>query len=133
MVLARRTLLAVSLALATGTATHGASAVERPTWTRPRVGGIVLFSASYGLALAAPLGSGFSNGREWLAVPAFGPMLGIALRADVPPWALVLDEVGQVGGLLLTLAGDHVSWSSTARLSSCPGMGARSVCASGRF
>jgi hypothetical protein len=92
----------------------------RPFWSRPRAGGLGLFVFSYGLALSAPLARGFRDGREWLAVPVTGPILSLVASRDNNPWALVLDEIGQLGGLSLFLSGDAVVWTSASTDTSAP-------------
>jgi hypothetical protein len=83
----------------------------------------VLFGVSYGAALGVPLVAGFSDGREWFAVPLAGPVIGMTHELHIDPWAIVLDEIGQVGGVTLFLAGDTVSWGSTASVARCRGGG----------
>jgi hypothetical protein len=99
------------------------ASVPRPSspWlTRTQTGGLVLFSVSYGAALGVPVVSGFSEGREWFAVPLAGPIIAMTHELHLDPWAIVLDEIGQVGGVTLFLAGDSVSWSSSASVARCP-------------
>ena len=104
---------------------------SEPLLTRVQTGGLVLFGVSYGLVLSIPVMHGFSEGREWLAVPVAGPIIGATNGVLEYPWAVVLDEVGQVGGLSLLIAGDSVSWGSTASVTRCRGggvcLGARGV------
>ena len=110
------------------------ASVPRPSspWlTRTQTGGLLLFGVSYGAALGVPVAGGFSDGREWFAVPLAGPILAVthdrpgarseALHLD--PWAIVFDEIGQVGGVALFLAGDSVSWGSSASVARCRGGG----------
>jgi hypothetical protein len=110
------------------------ASVPRPSspWlTRTQTGGLVLFGVSYGAALGVPVVGGFSDGREWFAVPFAGPILAVAYdrpgaRSEalhLDPWAIVLDEIGQVGGVALFLAGDSVSWGSSASVARCRGGG----------
>ena len=100
-----------------------------PLLTRVQTGGLVLFGVSYGLVLGIPAMNGFSEGREWFALPVAGPIVAATRGAVDYPWAIVLDEVGQVGGLTLLVAGDSVSWGSTASVSRCRGGG---VCVGAR-
>ncbi len=108
-------------------------AAEVPPGVAVRVGGVVAFLASYGFALAVPVTGGFRDGREWLAAPLVGPPVALA-RQVAPPWGLTLDEIGQVLGVALIVAGDRVSWSSTSNLAptleACPGPG---LCLRQRF
>jgi hypothetical protein len=48
-----------------------------------------------------------------------GPVIGLARGAPVSPWPVVLDEIGQVGGLTLLVAGDTVSWGASASVTRC--------------
>jgi hypothetical protein len=102
------------------------ASVSRPSspWlTRIQTGGLVLFGVSYGAALGVPVVAGFSDGREWFAVPLAGPLIGMTHELHLDPWAIVLDEIGQVGGVTLFLAGDSVSWGSSASVARCRGGG----------
>jgi hypothetical protein len=75
------------------------------TFGRAGVGGIVLFSVAYGLALSVPLQRGFSGESGLLAVPIAGPALAVGCRLDgVNYWGLILDQVGQLGGVALVAA-----------------------------
>jgi hypothetical protein len=108
------------------------ASVPRPSspWlTRTQTGGLVLFGVSYGAALGVPVVAGFSDGREWFAVPLAGPLIAMTHELHLDPWAIVLDEIGQVGGVTLFLAGDSVSWGSSAGVTRCHGGG---VCALAR-
>jgi hypothetical protein len=111
----------------------GRSRAEAKGLSRSQMGGIVVFAISYGLALGVPMVRGFRDGREWLAAPIVGPPMGIVKRVGLP-WALVLDEVGQVLGSVLIAVSDPISWTSTAGLASpgraCPALG---VCVQRRF
>jgi len=92
---------------------------SEPLLSRVQAGGLVLFGVSYGVALGVPAVAGFSEGREWFALPLAGPVIGLARGAPVSPWPVVFDEIGQVGGLTLLVAGDSVSWGGTASVSRC--------------
>jgi hypothetical protein len=72
---------------------------------RAGVGGIVLFSVAYGLALSLPLQRSFSGDSGLLAIPIAGPALALGCRLDgVNYWGLIFDQVGQLGGLALVAA-----------------------------
>jgi hypothetical protein len=92
---------------------------SEPLLTRIQTGGVILFGVSYGIALSIPVADGFSHGREWFALPLVGPPLGYAHNDSFNPWAIAFDELGQVGGIALLLAGDGVSWGSTASVTHC--------------
>jgi len=92
---------------------------SEPLLTRVQTGGLLLFGVSYGLALGVPAVSGFSESREWFAIPVAGPVIGMARGAPLDAWPIVLDEIGQVGGLTLLIAGDSVSWGSSATVARC--------------
>jgi hypothetical protein len=50
--------------------------VPRPSeslLSRVQAGGLVLFGVSYGIAFGVPAVAGFSEGREWFALPVAGP------------------------------------------------------------
>jgi hypothetical protein len=94
-----------------------------PSLSRTQTGGLVLFGVSYGAALGVPVVAGFSDGREWFAVPLAGPLIGMTHGLHIDPWAIVLDEIGQLGGVTLFLAGDSVSWGSSASVARCRGSG----------
>lgn len=106
--LARTWVLVASSALTTMAAMRTAAAEPRAPAThstsigrkapaarlsRARVGGIVVFLATYGISLAIPIADGFRGGREWLAVPLVGPPVGL-VREAAPAWGLTLDEIG---------------------------------------
>jgi hypothetical protein len=75
------------------------------TLGRAGVGGIVLFSVAYGLALTVPLQRSFSGDSGVLAVPIAGPALAIGCRLEgVNYWGLIFDQVGQLGGVALVAA-----------------------------
>jgi hypothetical protein len=80
---------------------------------RATTGGILILAVTYGLALGIPVRDGFSDGREWLAVPLVGPFGGLARRVR-PHWGLALDGIGQLLGTSLIAAGASVGWQSTA-------------------
>jgi len=106
----------------TASAAKGEPAVSRPSepfLSRVQTGGLVLFGVSYGIALGVPAVAGFSEEREWFAVPLAGPVIGLVRGAPISPWPVVFDEIGQVGGLTLLVAGDNVSWGSTASVTRC--------------
>ena len=63
-------------------------------------GGLVLFGAGYGLALAA-VGS-----SRWMAIPLAGPWIALGTGAEKPSeWALALDGIMQGSGALITAGG----------------------------
>jgi hypothetical protein len=80
---------------------------------RATTGGILILAVTYGLALGIPVRDGFSDGREWLAVPLVGPFGGLARRVR-PHWGLALDGIGQLLGTSLIVSGASVGWESTA-------------------
>lgn len=92
---------------------------SEPLLSRVQTGGLVLFGVSYGIALGVPAVAGFSEGREWFALPVAGPVIGLVRGAPVSPWPVVFDEIGQVGGLTLLVAGDTVSWGASASVTRC--------------
>jgi len=92
---------------------------DSPLLTRIQTGGLLVFGVSYGIALGVPAVNGFSEGREWFAVPVAGPVIGLSRGAPIDPWAVAFDEIGQVGGLTLLLAGDSVGWGSSASIGRC--------------
>ena len=130
----RRAGAAIALGLTVFAAPSGARAQEassepaseasvprpsEPALSRVQTGGLVLFGVSYGIALGVPSVAGFSEGREWFALPLAGPVIGLARGAPISPWPVVFDEIGQLGGLTLLVAGDRVSWGSTASVTRC--------------
>jgi hypothetical protein len=101
--------------------------------SRARSGGIFLFGVSYGLVLAVPVMKGFRDGREWLAVPLAGPWVAMTKDA-APPWALVLDDLGQLFGTALILAGPSITWrDSIATLQPWTTVTSSGISASGSF
>ena len=79
-------------------ARQSAEASTRPD-TRALTGGALLFAVSYGLAGAAAVQGYFGEHSEWAAVPVAGPWI-LVPRAGGSQ-ALVLDGVGQLGGVAL--------------------------------
>ncbi len=92
---------------------HPPAASRSSGLSRARVGGILILGLTYGLALSLPLRKGFSDGREWCAVPVVGPF-GALVRGVRPHWGLALDGIGQLVGTSLIAAGASVSWETTA-------------------
>jgi hypothetical protein len=80
---------------------------------RAQTGGILILGVTYALALSIPITKGFSDGREWLAVPLAGPF-GALARNVKPQWGIALDGIGQIVGTSLIAAGASVSWETTA-------------------
>ncbi len=119
---AQRLLSASLLAMVVSTATtevladSPASAPQPSTHasTMPRAiaGGAVLFAVAYGLALYVPLRDDFSGESDWLAVPVAGPTIAMARGIEnVNYWGLAIDQIGQLGGLTLIVAGS-IHWAS---------------------
>jgi hypothetical protein len=124
--------VAAEPAAATTKTASGGPAKRSTNFSSVQVGGILAFAASYGIAFAIPAIGGFRDGREWMAAPVLGPAIGL-VRGTALPWGLALDELGQLVGISLIIAGDNVSWTSTAGLTRPGGCPTRGLCLRGSF
>lgn len=68
-------------------------------------GGLVLFGASYGIALGGAAAMKLKRPEGWLAVPFAGPWIALARDADPGPWPLLADGVLQIAGAAIVAVG----------------------------
>jgi hypothetical protein len=52
-----------------------------------------------------PIHDGFRGESAWLAVPVAGPTISMARNPKDANWALAIDQIAQLGGVVLVVAG----------------------------
>ncbi|HEV8244443.1 MAG TPA: hypothetical protein VGP93_01615 [Polyangiaceae bacterium] len=72
---------------------------------RALTGGALLLGVAYGLVLYMPIHDGFRGESAWLAVPVAGPTISMARNPKDANWALAIDQIAQLGGVVLVVAG----------------------------